>query len=380
MARPRILINALSLALGGGRSYIRNVLRELAHDSRGIEFTVLAAEEQLGPDERCGIPIATPRVPGGTTSLRGLARVAYEELGLPARARSFDLLYCVADLSPAIAWTPTVVALRNLNIYDRSFYDNVRMRALYRLVRLGMRRCRRVICPTRSAAERIGAAVGIAPEEIAVVPHGIAAAAFSEETGPAPEHRYVFVPAAIERQKNIGVVIEALSLLRDPGLELWIAGSDHTDPGHAVELHQMATRLGLEKRVRFLGLVPYHEMLGYYRRAELLVLPSLLESFGHPLLEAMLAELPIVASDIPPFREVAGDAALFFAAREPRELVRRIEELRADREGARARIARGRETAARYSWSRSVDALCAVLHEALAARTATAIGRSATRS
>jgi glycosyltransferase involved in cell wall biosynthesis len=380
VGRPRVLINALSLGLGGGRSYVRNLLRELARDPRGMEFTVLAAEEQLGADERSGIPLAAARLPGGPLSLRGLPRVAYEELALPLRARSFDLLYCVADLSPAIAWTPTVVALRNLNIYDRRFYDNARTRTLYRMVRLGLRRCRRIICPTRAAAEQIGAAVGISPEEIAVVPHGIAAAAFAQGTHPASGPRYVFVPAAIERQKNLGVAIEALSLVSDPGLELWIAGWDHTDPGHAVELRSSAARLGLENRVRFLGAVPYHEMLGYYRRAECLVLPSLMESFGHPLLEAMLAEVPIVAADIPAFREVAEGAALFFAPRESRQLARRIGELRSDRDATRARVARGREIAARFSWGRSVDALCQVLYESLAERPATALGRSATRS
>jgi glycosyltransferase involved in cell wall biosynthesis len=367
VGRPRVLIHALSLGLGGGRSYIRNVLRELARDPRGMEFAVLAAEEQLGPEERFGIPLAAARLPSGPASLQGLTRVAYEEIVLPARARVFDLLYCVADLSPAVAWTPTVVSLRNLNIYDRRFYDNPRTRTLYRLVRLGVRRCRRVICPTRAAAQQIGLAVGVAPERIAVVPHGIDAAAFAPGTGPAPERRYAFLPAAIERQKNIAVAIEALSLLRDPELELWIAGSGHTDPGHAAELRRMAASAGLGERVRFLGAVPYPEMLGYYRRAEFLILPSLMESFGHPLLEAMLAETPIVAAEIASFREVAEGAALFFAPREPRDLVRCIQKLRSDRAGALARVARGREIAAQYSWRRSVDALSAVLREALAA-------------
>ena len=367
MARPRVLIHALSLGLGGGRSYIRNVLRELARDPRGMEFAVLAAEEQLGPEERCGIPLAAAPLLNGSTALQGLTRVAYEELVLPARARAFDLLYCVADLSPAVAWTPTVVSLRNLNIYDRRFYDNPRTRALYGLVRLGLRRCRRVTCPSRAAAQQIGAAVDVPPEQIAVVPHGIDAAAFAPGPGPAPGKRYAFLPAAIERQKNISVAIEALSLLGDSELELWIAGSEHTDPGHAADLRRMATRAGLGERVRFLGAVPYREMLGYYRGAEFLVLPSLMESFGHPLLEAMLAEAPIVAADIPSFREVAEGAALFFVPREPSDLVRCIQALRSDRAGVLARIARGREIAAQHSWGRSVDALCEVLREALAA-------------
>ncbi len=48
------------------------------------------------------------------------------------------------------------------------------------------------------------------------------------------------------------------------------------------------------------------------RAAVLFVFPSYLETFGHPLLEAMAAGVPLVASGIDSFREVAGDAALFF--------------------------------------------------------------------
>ena len=55
--------------------------------------------------------------------------------------------------------------------------------------------------------------------------------------------------------------------------------------------------------------MPYAEIPRYYRGAELFVFPSYLETFGHPLLEAMASDLPLVASDIPVFREIAGEAA-----------------------------------------------------------------------
>ena len=70
----------------------------------------------------------------------------------------------------------------------------------------------------------------------------------------------------------------------------------------------MVRELGLEDRVKFVGNVPYREVLGYYRDAVALIFPTWRETFGHPLLEAMLAGTPIIASDIPTCREVAGDA------------------------------------------------------------------------
>ncbi|MEN8162227.1 MAG: glycosyltransferase, partial [Myxococcota bacterium] len=151
----------------------------------------------------------------------------------------------------------------------------------------------------------------------------------------------------------------------DPRLELWIAGNSLLDPAHTRALEELAERRGLRERVRFLGPVPYAELLGYYRGATAFVFPSLLETFGHPLLEAMLAEAPVVASDIPTFREIAGDAALYFAPLDPRALAAQVDAVGADPAGRAARIERGRERAAAYSWGRSVDALCAVFRRAL---------------
>jgi glycosyltransferase involved in cell wall biosynthesis len=366
MRAPRVLINALSLSHGGGRTYVRNLLRELDRDRRGLEFAILVVAGRLPADAAGRIPVLEVRLPERPARLSTACRVLYEELKLPLVARRFDLLYCLADLAPVWTWTPTVVALRNLNIYDRRFYDDVRTRTLFRLVRAGLRRADRLICPTRGAAQLIAPRVGIPEDRITVVPHGISPEPFTDLGPPAAEKPYLFLSAAPERHKNIGVLIEALNHVTDPELEVWIAGSSGIDPEHVADLRRAAERLGLASRVRFLGAVPYAEILRYYRGAVALVFPSIIESFGHPLLEAMLAGTPIVASDIPAFREVAGDVALYFPPDDPVALARTVDRLRDDPRAARERVARGRAQAAQFTWSRSVDRLCELFHEALA--------------
>src|SRR5262245_29747717 len=112
MRRRRILINALSLNIGGGgHSYLANVLRELDRDSRGLDFTVLANSRLASRAD--GIEWAEVALPPVGHPARVPVRVAYEETVLPYRARQFDLLYCPADLAPALATTPTVVQLQN---------------------------------------------------------------------------------------------------------------------------------------------------------------------------------------------------------------------------------------------------------------------------
>jgi glycosyltransferase involved in cell wall biosynthesis len=367
--RRRILIDALSLGQGGGgRSYLLNLLRELGSDCRGFDFTVLGDPQQLPVTEGGRLDVLGVRLPEVAPGARVPLRVAYEETVLPIRAGRFDLLYCPADLAPAVAWTPTVVALRNLHIYDRRYYDTLRLGVLGHLVRAGVRRARRVVFPTQAAAEWISPRIPTSPRRIAVVPHGVSLEAFDAdpvEPAPGPERvPYLFLPASLERHKRIEVLIRSLQHVADPELQAWIAGAE-IDPPYAAELRDLAQRLGLAGRVRFLGPVPYRRILAYYRRAVALAFTSLLETFGHPTLEAMLAGTPILAADVASLREVAGNVALYFAPDDPIGLARAADELRRDPDATRLRVERGRARAAEFSWTRSVDALCRVFDEVL---------------
>jgi glycosyltransferase involved in cell wall biosynthesis len=292
-------------------------------------------------------------------------RVAYEELLLPVRSHGFDLLYCVADLVPVLTAVPTVVALRNLNIYDRRFIRDLRVRTLERLVRLGVWRARRVVFPTRAAADLVCQRIPIREERVRIVPHGIDPAAFEGAPAQAADVPYLFLPAAVEPHKNVQALIECLPLLSDQRTQAWIAGTTATTPAYAASMRALAEQRGVAQRVRFLGPVPYREILGLHRGARALVFPSFLESFGHPLLEAMLAGTPVVAADIPALREVAGDAAVYFDPHRPADLARAVEQLGRESEATRDRIERARARAAEFSWKRSVDRLCEVFEEAL---------------
>lgn len=364
--RPHVLVNALSLIQGGGRTYVVNLLRELERDSRGFEFTILTAEGRLSREEAGAARLETVRLPGGGSFVTTLARVLFEEVLLPARARSFDLLYCVADVSPAWGRTPTVVALRNLNIYDRRFDDSARLRTLERLARLGTRRAARVLFPSQAAAHFISARLRIPADRYIVVPHGISTELFAPEgTRVHSERPYLLAPCAPEPHKNLGVAIQGLAVLSRQDVELWIAGASGTNPEHRAELEALARELGIAERVRFLGAVPYREIAAHYRGAAALLFPSRLETFGHPLLESMLVGTPVLASDLPVFHEVAGAAALYFHPERPAELAQRTEELLRDGAATARRVALGAERARAFSWRRSVDLLCAVFDEVL---------------
>jgi glycosyltransferase involved in cell wall biosynthesis len=340
-------------------------MREIRRNDRGFRFTLLASPDQLEGLDTSGVEVDALRLPAQPRAVRLPLRVLYEEVGLPLRAWRYDLLYCVADICPPVAPVPVVVLMRNLNIYDRRFYAGFRTRALFWLARMGAPHARFAVFPSQAAADAIRVTVPLREDRVAVVPYGVSEASFAVGERTPSDVPYLFLPAAPERHKNIATLIEALRFVSDGSLELWIAGSSLHDPAHCRELEELAARLGLRHRVRFLGPLPYSEVLSYYRGAVAFVFPSLLETFGHPLLEAMLARAPVVASDIPTFREIAGDTALYFPPLDAKVLAAQIDAVRGDPAATQRRVARACERASEFSWQRSVDRLCEVFERAL---------------
>lgn len=353
MSRPRVLVNALAFGSGGGRAYLTNVLRELARDDRGLAITLLAQRGRLDGLDLGGVEPLEIELPGRSV----LSRLLYEELVLPFRARDFDVLYCTNDLSPAFGKCPTVVLLRNLNIYDRRWYDDRRTRTLARMVGWGVPRARRLLFPSRAAADLIGRHVEIEPSRVRVVPYGIDTAIFASTR--VEREPFVFLPAAVERHKNVELAIRGLAASSDAALELRIAGGADNDPAYRAELDGLAAELGVAERVRYLGQVPYGEIARLYAAARATLFPSFIETFGHPVLESMASGTPVICSEIPTFREIAGDAATFVGLDDAAAMGAAIDAA----DPASDRIVTGRRRAAEFCWSRTVDGLAEVLHE-----------------
>jgi glycosyltransferase involved in cell wall biosynthesis len=125
-----------------------------------------------------------------------------------------------------------------------------------------------------------------------------------------------------EPRKNVGILIKAFKLLKgranvviigqiDPNRHL---GGESSDPAN----------------VRFTGYLAEGEKIRIFRGAAGLVFPSFSEGFGIPLVEGAVLGLPVLCSDIPVFREVAGGNAAYFNPYEPRSLVTAIERFLAD--------------------------------------------------
>lgn len=112
------------------------------------------------------------------------------------------------------------------------------------------------------------------------------------------------------------------------------------------------------------GYVADEEVAALYRGALLVVVASIYEGFGLPAVEAMSAGVPLLCSDIPVLREVAGEAAVYAPPRDPEAWAARLAEVLGD-EGLRAELARrGLKRAPRFDWRRTADETVRVWKEA----------------
>ena len=176
----------------------------------------------------------------------------------------------------------------------------------------------------------------------------------------------------LEARKNVGLLLDAyerlLTRLQDPP-RLVLAG--HATPA-ASEWIRRTTVPPLAGHVDHLGYVESGRRQDLYNSASMLVLPSHLEGFGLPVLEAMTVGVPVVVSDRGALPEVAADAGQIVGADDVEGLANAMERYLADAAFYRAAVERGLARARRYSWRASADALYAAYTEVVGRSTARA--------
>ncbi|HET9209464.1 MAG TPA: glycosyltransferase family 1 protein [Thermoanaerobaculia bacterium] len=197
--------------------------------------------------------------------------------------------------------------------------------------------------------------IGVSPDRVRAIHHGTGVLA---EAAPSPPPagtppRYALHVGTVEPRKNVPTLLAAWRLLRARGIDpppLVLCGGWGWK---AEAVRQEIEAAGREGWAVHLGYVGPGELASLYAGAELVALPSFYEGFGLPAIEALQAGAPLVASDLPVLREVAGDAALYAPPDRPDLWADRIAELLADGELREEMRRRGRERARSFDWGRA---------------------------
>jgi len=276
---------------------------------------------------------------GGRGRLASVARDTWwYYAGLPRSARGLDVVHCTTFRGPLRSPVPFTVTLHDLalvrhpELFPR--WHRVSGRAgLGRVARAAARVLAVSEFTKREAVELLGL-----PESGVTVIGNAVEPVFSPD-GPTAKGDYVLAVGTLEPRKNLRRVAEAAARA---GVELRVVGA----PGWG----------GIET-VGWVGEVSDDALAALYRGARALVLPSLYEGFGIPVLEAMASGTPVVTSRGGATEEVAGGAAVLVDPLDVDAIATGIEEAAARHQELRAL---GLVRAKDYSWRAVGDAVEAV--------------------
>jgi glycosyltransferase involved in cell wall biosynthesis len=363
----RILINGVHAKTGGGVTYLRGLLPLLANDPE-LELHLFIHQEQLAIfadfDERIRIHAFDFRPTLVFLSL-------WEQFSLPALARAMaaDVLFSPANFGPFLSASSVILLRNSLAVVEREgrLAKRIYWGALAFATAISVLRSSRTIAVSKYAVaaltRRLPASVH---KKIFVVYHGIRESFFARS--PAKEREsFLLIVADIYIQKNLHTMMEALSKIygQIPGIRLKIAGRI-VDQDYFNEIRGLTERLKLQDCVEFLGPVDIESLVSLYRRCRLLVFPSTVETFGHPLIEAMACGTPIASSNTAAMPEVLGDAGIYFDPLDPEDMANKVLELYNNATLRKELTERGYQRAQRFALPQTVAETARVLK--LAAR------------
>jgi glycosyltransferase involved in cell wall biosynthesis len=220
-------------------------------------------------------------------------------------------------------------------------------------------RCPLLIAVSESTKADLVSIYGVPPKRIRVVPLG----ATPPVVTPAPASRltelglkgsFVLQVGRIEARKNQAAALAAVERL--DGVTLVVAGPERDTA--------LAAKLRASSRCHVLGRVDQPTLELLYKQASAVVVPSLYEGFGLPVLEAMARGKVVVAAKASSLPEVGGDAALYFHDAANAGQLAKVLEVALGDEKLRASLARAARARARtYTWERTAAGVAEVIRE-----------------
>ena len=361
-----VLIEALSAVIGGGQTYLINLLenipKEWKDSHRIVAILPRSIKESLGPSR--DLEIITPQFNTLSLPKRGLWLRFY----LPKLLDKLkcDVLFCPGGFLPvkvSIA-TKTAITFQNMLPFDdaerRRFphgYIRSRLRLLKYIQGASIKNSDMVIFISEYAKSEIDKAIPQRRGKSVVIPHGLSED-FRRKSPTKPESlkefEYVLYVSILFNYKAQLEVVQAWSKVRqvrNTKEKLVLVGPEYLPYG--IKVRKLIDSLGLQDEVIITGPVPYLELPSYYQNAKVNLFASSCENCPNILLEALAAGRPVLCSNYPPMPEFGGAAVEYFDPYKPDELANLLLKYLDDGELCASMGKKAFEHSFKYDWKES---------------------------
>jgi len=298
---------------------------------------------------------------GKGTYYWGLKRVWYEQMILPRelQRRKIDLLLNITCSGPLVWKGKQITVIHDLAYLRfpeaRNIFGKIYFHLMFKL--LSRKSCQ-IITPSNFSKKEAHQLLSVPSEKIEVIPEAVPQEFI--ETGVSPRESeeilnkfgiktpYIFYIGIRRPRKNIKRLIEAFQMAkRKFNLKLVLAGEKEGKK---------------EEGIVETGWVSLKEKKALYQKAEMLVLPSLYEGFGLPVLEAQSLGTPVLTSNTSSLPEVAGDSVLYVNPYKVEEIAKGMEKIALDEKLRENLIQKGYENIKRFSWQKAARQLLNLIH------------------
>jgi glycosyltransferase involved in cell wall biosynthesis len=331
-----ILINTINAKSGGQMTYLLNLLSETASlgDFRFTFLINMAANNQL-KNTAVHVPenVSIYAVPSSYSY--GATSYIWQVFNLPRIVREVkpDYIYAPTHIAYKVPGVKSILSMRNMAIPNFLKIDvplRMRLNLLlkYLPLRHSLRRADKIVAVSNYVKDFIKKNIGKDDKDIFVAYHIINNL---HKTKDSPPERYgdlgkddyiIFIPGSYYRYKKFHALLEYMETVKLPPHAKVIFAGDEADTKYLSQLKQYSTK---SYEPIFKVSLSIQEMKFFYRVARLVILSSQVEACPNIALEALANNSKVLASDIPPFREILGDFAVYFDTNDKDDFIKKFE-------------------------------------------------------
>jgi glycosyltransferase involved in cell wall biosynthesis len=341
--------------VGGIGTYTENLLHGLGNRAGGMEFQAITRLADVGRVKEFCSRVTVVDVPIYTVM---------EQLLIPRAARECDLLHVPHFNIPLLHRGPLVVSIMDvIHLRSPEYRNSLGSRFYARpMLAAAARRADHIFTVSNYSKTQIMEVLGTAESKISVIHCGVDAG--FHQNGDSSDSKsavdllgisrpYLLYVGNLKPHKNVATLLRAFAQLRNAGKiphSLLIVGDDVRWKRSIVE---ECVRLGIRSSTVFAPYISAELLPKIYAGADLLVMPSMAEGFGLPVLEAMACGTPVLSSNAASLPEVGGDAALYFNPASHEELASQIMHVLESSDLRESLCGLGLQRATKFSWQES---------------------------
>jgi glycosyltransferase involved in cell wall biosynthesis len=302
----------------------------------------------------------------------------WEQIALPLAVKRLgaDLLHCTSNTAPLCCPVPLVLTLHDI-IYleprqqrSPSLYQEMGRHYRRLTVPRILKKCRKIITVSHFERNRIREALNIPADRITTIYNG-----YSRHFRPMddidmqivnryiPQKDFLFFLGNTDPKKNTARVLKAYSLYLEKSSvrrPLLIADLNETYIDRLLQQENISNRL--KRHLFYPGYIHNADLATLYNAAFAFLYPSLRESFGIPLVEAMACGTPVVTGNVSAMPEVAGKGAILVDPQEPQKIADALLRLENDATLYQQQVNYSLERVKLFSWKHTAEEYVKIYH------------------